>query len=254
MSANADEGEPMSASEGSGSIEIESERELRAASSLMLYGFWRSSATWRVRIGLHHKGLRFITVPVDLHKDGGEQHKEGYRALNPLRQVPVLEIHEGGRTMHLTQSIAILEYLEERYPDPPLLPRGLVERVQARRLAEVVNAGIQPFQNASTVRHVREVLKADDETWTKHWVARGLEALEAEVAISAGSFCVGDEVSIADICLVPQVSVARRIGVDLSGCPTLVRIDAACASIPAFESARPERQPDAPMSDPTLWR
>lgn len=221
----------------------------RAATSLTLHGFWRSSASWRVRIGLHHKGLRFVTMPVDLHKDGGEQNAEGYRALNPLRQVPVLEIHEAGRTTRLTQSIAILEYLEERYPDPPLLPRGLFERAQARRLAEVVNAGIQPFQNTSTVRHLRDVLKADDEAWTKHWVARGLTALEAEVVTSAGRFSVGDEVSVADICLVPQVWGARRVGVDLSACPTLVRIDAACAALPAFASARPERQPDAPPPD-----
>lgn len=214
--------------------------------TLKLYGFWRSSATWRVRIGLHYKGLEHDYQPVDLLKDGGEQNQEAYGAVNPLRQVPVLEVQEGGRTVRLTQSIAILEYLDERYPEPRLLPQDLMLRTQARRIAEIVNAGIQPLQNTSVQRYVREELKSDEKAWTRYWVTRGLVALEAAVAESAGRFAVGDSVTIADACIAPQLYFASRFSIDLTPFPTLTRVDAACAELPAFQRAHGTAQPDAP--------
>jgi maleylpyruvate isomerase len=214
--------------------------------SFKLYGFWRSSATWRVRIGLCYKGLDYDVQPVDLRKNGGEQHSEAYRALNPMRQVPLLEFEEGGRTHRLTQSLAILEYLEERYPEPRLLPAEPFLRVQARRLAEIVNAGIQPYQNTGTQQYVRATLERDVDAWIRHWIPLGLTALEAAAAESAGRFAVGDAVSIADACLVPQLWAARNFGLDLAPYPTLTRIDAACAELPAFQRAHAEQQPDAP--------
>ena len=215
-------------------------------STLKLYGFWRSSATWRVRIGLAHKGLEVDYQPVDLLKDGGEQNQDPYGTVNPLRQVPVLEVAEGGRTVRLTQSIAILEYLDERYPEPPILPKDLLLRTQARRIAEIVNAGIQPLQNTSVQRFVREELKGDEKAWTKYWVTRGLFALEAAVAESAGRFAVGDHVTIADACIAPQLYFASRFSIDLTPYPTLTRVDAACAELPAFQRAHATAQPDAP--------
>jgi maleylpyruvate isomerase len=215
-------------------------------SGLLLYGFWRSSATWRVRIGLAHKGLEYDYRPIDLLTDGGEQNQDLYGTVNPLRQVPVLEFAFGGRTVRLTQSLAILEYLDERYAEPPLLPKDLLLRTQARRIAEIVNAGIQPLQNTGVQRFVREELKGDEKAWTKYWVARGLFALEAAVAESAGRFAVGDNVTIADACIVPQLYFARRFSIDLGPYPTLTRIDAACAELPAFQRAHATAQPDAP--------
>jgi maleylpyruvate isomerase len=216
--------------------------------SFKLYGFWRSTATWRVRIGLSHKGLDYEVQPVDLRKDGGEQHSEAYRALNPMRQVPLLEFEEGGRTVRLTQSLAILEYLEERYPEPRLLPSEQLLRAQARRLAEMVNAGIQPLQNTSTQKYIRATLESDPDVWTRHWVSLGLTALDVAVAESAGRFAVGDAVSVADACIVPEMFFARKLGLDVEPYPTLVRIDAACASLPAFQRAHAQQQPDAPKS------
>lgn len=214
--------------------------------ALKLYGFWRSTATWRVRIGLYSKGLDYDYEPINLRKDGGEQHSEAYSAKNPMRQVPLLEFEEGGRTVRLTQSLSILEYLEEQYPAPRLLPEGALLRAQARRLAEMVNAGIQPLQNPATAKHVRDVLGKDEKAWIHHWVSLGLAGLEVATAESAGRFAVGDEVSFADACIVPELFYARDAGVDLTPYPTLLGIESACAELPAFQRAHARRQPDAP--------
>jgi maleylpyruvate isomerase len=214
-------------------------------SAFTLYGFWRSTATWRVRIGLHYKGIDFTYQPVNLRKDGGEQNSAAYQAKNPMRQVPLLEFEEQGRLVRLTQSVAILEYLEERWPEPRLLPEGALERARARQLAEMVNAGIQPLQNTSIQLWVRDVLGADDTAWTKHWVTKGLAALEAVTAESAGRFSMGDFVSLPDLFLVPQLSFARRFSIPLHAFPTLTRIEAACEELPAFQAAHADRQPDA---------
>jgi maleylpyruvate isomerase len=214
--------------------------------ALRLHSYWRSSASWRVRVGLHLKGLKFDYAAVHLLQDGGQQHSEAYRALNPMRTLPTLEwTEEDGTQRRLSQSLAILEYLEARHPSPPLLPKDPYLAAKARMLAEMVNSGIQPLQNLSVMQRIKSELKADEKAWSAYWNVRGLEALEAAVKPTAGRYCVGDEVSLADICLVPQLYGARRFAVDLTPYPTLLRIEAACNELPAFQAAHPDRQPDA---------
>lgn len=213
-------------------------------SAIRLHGYYRSSATWRVRIALHHKQLAYETVPVHLVANGGAQFSDAYRALNPMREVPALEI-DG---LVLTQSLPILEYLEETRPAHPLLPSNAADRAHARRIAEVINAGIQPVQNLRVLNYVEKTLGAGPEgrqAWAAHWIRFGFDGLEAIVAQTAGTYCVGDAVSLADLCLVPQVYNARRFSVDLTPYPTLVRVEAALLQLPAFVAAAPEVQPDA---------
>lgn len=212
---------------------------------LTLYSYWRSSSSWRVRIALAWKRLAYEYVAVHLLKEGGEQHQRAFRALNPMEQVPVLGVREGSRSLHLRQSLAIIEYLEERWPAPPLLPSERGERAQARALAELVNSGIQPLQNLGVLQHVRDALGGDERAWAAHWVGRGLEALEQAVRESAGTYCVGDAVSYADLCLIPQLYSARRFGVEVDAYPTLTAIEARCATLDAFREAHAERQSDA---------
>jgi maleylpyruvate isomerase len=212
---------------------------------MKLYSYWRSSCSWRVRLALNLKGLAYTYMPVHLLKDGGQQNAEPYRALNPMRTVPTLELEEGGQVRHISQSLAILEYLEERYRTPALLPAEPFLRARARMLAEMVNSGIQPLQNLSVLQFVKGELKADDKAFAAHWNTRGLAALEAVVKETAGTYCLGEQVSFADICLVPQLYGARRFAVDLAPYPTLLRIEAACNTLPAFQAAHADRQPDA---------
>jgi maleylpyruvate isomerase len=215
---------------------------------MKLYNYWRSSASWRVRIGLALKGIAYEYQAVHLARDGGEQYAAGYLDINPLSQVPVLELEEGTSLRRIAQSLAILEYLEERFPQPPLLPREPWLRARARQLAEMVNAGIQPFQNTPTTGYVRDVLHGDETAWLRHFLARGLNALERSAGETAGAFLVGEQPSVADVCLVPQLYSARRFGVPLDGYPTLLRAEAACNALPAFAAAHPDRQPDAPKA------
>lgn len=214
---------------------------------LRLYSYWRSSCSWRVRIALAHKGLEHETVAVNLLHEGGAQNRADFTAKNPLAQVPLLEVE--GRARGVAQSLAIIELLEELHPEPPLLPRDPFERARARQLAEMINAGTQPLQNLGVMKHVKS-LGADPHAWARHWIARGLAALEAEAAGSTGRFLVGDLVSIADVCLIPQLYNARRNGVDVEALPTLLRVEAACAELPAFVAAHPDRQPDAVPEGP----
>ncbi|WAS97969.1 maleylacetoacetate isomerase [Nannocystis punicea] len=209
---------------------------------MKLHGFWRSTATWRVRIALAYKGLSYEYVAVDLLTAGGAQHSPEHRRLNPMAQVPVLEV-EGGQ--HLTQSVAILEYLEERWPTPPLLPIAPLARARVRQLTEVINAGIQPLQNTGVQRHVQS-LGVDSTGWIHHFVGKGLAALEAMTEPLAGHFSVGDALSFADLALVPQLAFARRFGVGLTGLPTLLRVEANCAELECFKRAHADLQPDAP--------
>jgi maleylpyruvate isomerase len=205
-----------------------------------LHSFFRSSASWRVRIALHYKGLPFDYVPVNL--GGAQQYQDEYRALNPMEQVPTLVLDDG-RT--LTQSLAIIEYLDETVPSPPLLPRDPYLRARTRQLAEVVNSGIQPLQNTSPLQEVKR-MGGDSDAWGKKWIEKGLRALERTAADTAGRFLVGDSPSVADVCLVPQLGNARRFGLDLAPFPLLLRVDAECAKLDAFARARPDQQPDAP--------
>jgi maleylpyruvate isomerase len=221
---------------------------------MRLYDYWRSSSAWRVRIALAYKGIPHERSAVSLIRDGGEQNRPEFRALNPMTQVPVLELDaaepdmdtEMGGVRTIAQSIAIIHYLEERFPSPPLLPAAPWPRARARQLAEMVNAGIQPFQNMPATQYVKDKLGGDPAAWIRHFVSRGLAALEEAAAETAGRFLVGDEVSIADVYLVPQLYGARRYDLDLGGLPTLLRVEATCAALPAFQAAHPDRQPDKP--------
>src|SRR5262249_14885310 len=159
--------------------------------------------------------------------------------------VPLLEWEEGGKVHRLSQSMAIVAYLDEKYPDPPLLPRDPLLRAQAWMLAEIPNSGIQPLQNLMVMQKGKNDLGGDENAWAKHWNERGLEALEAWARPLAGKFLVGDSVSVADICLAPQLFSARRFKVDLAPFPTLTRVEKAYEAMEAFAKARPERQPDA---------
>ncbi len=211
----------------------------------VLFGYWRSSATWRVRIGLALKGVDYAYEPVHLVKDGGQQHGEAHVRRNPMHQVPVLRVEHGGDVVDLTQSLAILEFLDETLEGPALLPSDPLQRAHVRRLAEVVNSWIQPLQNLSTLQKVEKEFAADKIKWGHDIIEQGLIALEAMVQGTAGTFMVGDAPSIADCCLIPQLYNARRFGVDLSGMPTLLRIEAACEALEAFQAAHADVQPDA---------
>ncbi len=213
--------------------------------SLKLYTYWRSSACYRVRIALALKELEYESVAVHLAKD--EQHLPGFHEVNPQELIPVL-MH-GNRVMQ--QSLPIMEYLDEAFPDRPLLPMVARDRQRARAIAAMVACDIHPLGNLRVQQYLERELGASAqqrEDWTRHWIGKGFAAIEAVLADnpSTGAFCEGDVPTIADCCLVPQVYNARRVGLDLSAYPTIVRIDAACQQLEAFDAARPEKQADAP--------
>jgi maleylacetoacetate isomerase len=214
--------------------------------SLQLYSYWRSSAVYRVRIGLNLKGLAYATMPVHLVRGGGEQHQADYVALNPQHLVPTL-VH--GTTV-VRQSMAILEYLEETWAQPPLLPTGAAARARVRGLAQLVATDIHPLNNLRVLQYFEHwsVPQPERDDWVRHWIAEGFSAMESLLQADAatGRFCHGDAPGLADCCLVPQVFNARRFGVDMAPFPTLSRIHAACEALPAFQAAHPDRQPDAP--------
>ncbi|MCB9675970.1 MAG: maleylacetoacetate isomerase [Alphaproteobacteria bacterium] len=211
---------------------------------MKLYSYWRSSASWRVRIGLALKGLPYAYEAVDLL--ASQQKADAHAARNPMRQVPVLELDDGTR---LTQSLAILGYLDHLRPDPPLYPVDALERAHAVALAEIVNAGIQPLQNLTVLGRI-EALGGDKLVWGRDVIQSGLEALQAAAAPHAGTFLVGDAPTVADLCLVPQLYNARRFACDLDRLGLLTTIEARCAALPAFQAAHPDQQPDAPRSTP----
>jgi len=214
-------------------------------SRLRLYSYWRSSASHRVRIALQLKGLDYEYVAVHLAADGGAQYSAAYRTLNPQSRVPALETADGV----LTQSMAIMEWLEETYPDPPLLPATAGGRARVRAMAQLMVADVQPLQNVSVTNYLHEKLHLDDaaiEAWRRAWVGRGLAALEEMLERSApGEFCVGAHPTLADACLLPQCASAHRFGVDVSAYPRIARIEQACNAIGAFQRAAPAQQPDA---------
>jgi len=216
--------------------------------SLHLYSYWRSSAAYRVRIGLALKGLAYETVPVHLVKDGGQQHTPAYATLNPQQLVPMLQ--HGRRAVR--QSLAILEYLEEVWPHAaPLLPGTARERGRVRALAQLVACDIHPLNNLRVLQFFERqwnVPQAERDEWVRHWIGDGLSAFEALVAEdpATGAFCHGGVPGLADCCLVPQLYNARRFGMELAQWPTLARIGQACLELPAFQAAAPDAQPDAP--------
>ncbi|HKQ82594.1 MAG TPA: maleylacetoacetate isomerase [Steroidobacteraceae bacterium] len=212
--------------------------------TLQLYSYFRSSAAFRVRIALHVKGLAFDTNPVALL-----EYKQGtgdYLALNPQGLVPAL--YAEGTV--LPQSLAIIEYLEERHPQPPLLPREPVARALVRSMALAVACDIHPLNNLRVLNYLREHIQLDKDSvaqWSQHWIATGFAALETQARIhsTAGRYCYGDALSIADVCLAPQMLNARRLQCDLGPYPTLTRICGHLETLPAFVRAAPENQPDA---------
>ncbi|NIO10624.1 MAG: maleylacetoacetate isomerase [Deltaproteobacteria bacterium] len=213
---------------------------------MKLYTFFRSSASYRVRIALNLKGLEYEQIPIHLRRGGGEQLSAEYKAINPHGLVPTLE-DEGNR---LTQSLAIIEYLEERYPNPPLLPSDPADRATVRALALAIACEIHPIQNLRVLRHLRSEYQLGEEEvnrWARYWIELGFSALEQQIQSlpRRGQFCFGDTVSLADVCLIPQLANAKRFGCDLSAYPTLTGIEVRCAALPAFAKAAPEAQPDA---------
>lgn len=212
---------------------------------MKLYNYWRSSSSWRVRIALATKGVEYDYVPVHLVEDGGSQNTPWFKEMNPISQIPVLEFEDDyGTLRRLGQSLAILDYLEEEYPAPALLPAERYHRARAHQLAELVNSGIQPLQNLSVLQKLKE-LDVDAKSWSREWIKKGLDAYELLAAETAGSFSVGDEPSWADLCLVPQLYNARRFSLDVETWPTIQRIEEQCLSRPEFELTRPEKMPDA---------
>jgi maleylacetoacetate isomerase len=210
---------------------------------MKLYSYYRSSAAYRVRIALNLKGVPYETASIHLVKDGGHNRRPEYRAVNPQMRVPALVTPSGEV---LIQSLAIIDYLDETYPAPALLPKDPIARAQVRALAEIVACDIHPLNNTSPLRYLKRVMHQEQtaiDAWYHHWVTEGFEAIEA--LVRPGPYCCGSEVTIADICLVPQVYNARRLKVPLDKFPKIVAIDAACLALPAFERARPENQPDA---------
>jgi maleylacetoacetate isomerase len=212
----------------------------------LLHSYFRSSAAWRVRIALNLKGVAHAIRPVHLVKDGGEHHSEAYRAINPQGRVPALEID--GEI--LTQSPAILEWIEETWPEPPLLPAAPFARAHVRAIVSTICCDIAPLQNSGTQKWLRQEGGLDDtkiEAWLTHWIGSGLAAIEALMARrgETGRFIGGDEPGLAECCLIPQLFGARRFNVPLEAYPRLLAAEAACASLPAFVEAAPGSQPDA---------
>jgi maleylacetoacetate isomerase len=214
---------------------------------LRLYSYWRSSAAYRVRIGLNLKGLRYEIVPIHLLRDGGEQRTPEFRTVNPQGLVPVLQ--HGNR--QLRQSLAILEYLDETWPTRPLLPATARSRQRVRALAQAIACDVHPLNNLRVLQYLEHewnVPQPERDSWVRHWITEGFTAIEAMLNdhLSTGQYCEGEAPTIADCCLIPQVYNARRFGVDVEQFPTIARIEKACLALQAFDMARPEMQPDKP--------
>ncbi len=210
---------------------------------MKLYTFFRSSAAFRVRIALNLKGLASEVISIHLQKEGGLNRKPEFRAINPHMRVPALAVDSGDV---LIQSLAIIEYLDEINPEPPLLPRDPLARAKVRALAQVIACDIHPLNNVSPLRYLKHELGQDQakiDGWYHHWIHDGFAAVEA--MLRPGPYAFGSEVTLADVCLVPQVYNARRFKVPLDRYPKIVAADAACGKLAAFDQARPENQPDA---------
>jgi maleylpyruvate isomerase len=208
-----------------------------------LYSYFRSSAAYRVRIALNLKNMPYEMVPVHLTKDGGQQRKPDFVAVNPQMRVPALVLDSGDV---LTQSLAIIEYLDEIQPEPPLLPADALARAKVRAVAQIVACDIHPLNNLVALQYLKRTLKheqPDIDAWYHHWVIEGFKAIEAMLA--PAPYACGAQVTLADLCLVPQVFNARRLKVPLDAFPKIVAADAACLKLAAFDKARPENQSDA---------
>ena len=214
--------------------------------TLELYNYWRSSASYRVRIALNLKSLPYAYHGVNLVKDGGEQWAMSYRKINPQSRVPTL-VHDGQR---LSQSLAIIEYLDETFPGTKLIPHDPIDRARVRMLSQIIACDIQPLQNTSTTKYLKEKLHLDDAAiaeWLREWITRGLDAFNGQLERDhlSAKFCHGDSPTMADCCLVPQMFAAERFGVDPTSYPRLALIWENCNQMPAFAAAHPSKQIDA---------
>jgi maleylacetoacetate isomerase/maleylpyruvate isomerase len=208
-----------------------------------LYTYFRSSAAFRVRIALNLKGIAYEPVLVHLAK--GEHRAAGYAKVNPQALLPTLELDDGTR---LSQSLAIIEYLDETHPQKPLVPKDAQERARVRSLSHLIASEIHPLNNLRVLQHLKRALgQSEDQvnTWYRHWIADGLAKLEAELASNKGRFCHGEAPTMADCCLVPQIFNAKRYQSDLAPYPQTMRVFEACMQLEAFDRAQPSKQPDA---------
>lgn len=213
------------------------------ANHIKLFSYFRSSSAYRIRIALNVKLIPYDLIPVHLLKNGGEQYSEKYKKINPSAQVPALM--DDDRV--IAQSMAILEYLEEEFPRPSLLPHSSLEKALVRQMCEIINSGIQPLQNLSITQYLTNNLKVSDEDknkWLHFWIQRGFDSLETLLHQHSGKFSFGDQITFADCCLVPQVFSAQRFGVDLTPFPKALEINKRCLELTDFIKASPEKQPD----------
>lgn len=211
---------------------------------MKLYSYFRSSAAYRVRIALNLKGLPAEIVPVHLVKNGGEQHSAEYRQLNASELVPTL-IDD---TFALSQSLSILEYLDEKYPEPALLPKQIQQRALIRAFSQNIACDIHPLNNLRVLQYLQNVFalsEGEKSTWYKHWIELGMRSLEAQLTESNGQFCFGQQATFADCCLIPQVYNAKRFNIDVSAFPKIESIYQHCMTLDAFQQAAPEAQIDA---------
>jgi maleylacetoacetate isomerase len=212
---------------------------------MKLYTYWRSTAAYRVRIALALKNIPYQSVPVHLVKDGGQQRNAAYTEKNPHQLVPLLELDDG---RCIAQSLAIIEYLDELVPSPPLLPNEPVLRAQVRSIALAIACDIHPLNNLRVTQYLTSTLHASEDAkkdWYAHWITLGFTAIEKTLSTIPGPFAFGSHVSLADICIVPQVYNAQRFSIPLDRYPRLRAINEACASLQSFQDARPEAQSDA---------
>lgn len=217
---------------------------------MQLFNYFRSSASFRVRIALNLKGLPYGYEPIHLVRHGGEQRAPAFLERNPDGLVPMLVDDAQDPPFTLTQSLAIIEYLDEIHPEPALLPRDAIERARVRQLALNIACEIHPLNNLRVLQYLTQVLAIDDRaknTWIRHWIESGLQALDTQLGASpaTGRFCHGDQPTMADLTLVPQIFNGRRFGCDYAAMPTVMRIFDTCMTLDAFKCAEPSAQPDA---------
>lgn len=211
--------------------------------ALKLYNYFRSSASYRVRIALNWKELKYEYIPIHLVKDGGAQNNASFRSINPMGHVPALD-HDG---FLVAESVAIIDYLDHVFEGRKLFPSNPRERAKQLQVVEILNSGIQPLQNLKVLKYIEVDLglgKAGSDAWTKNWIDKGLTSLEKILSATAGTYCFGGQITAADCFLIPQCFASRRFGVKIEDYPTIARIEQNCLKLPEFQRAHPEKQPD----------